>query len=238
MEIDIRSNVPQVARWLDDVQKKQLPFATALAMTMTAKDVKEAEISTMQRVFDAPTPYALNALRVEPAKKSRLIASVEFKEFSTKGTPAKRFLNPEIHGGLRSGKSHERQLAPFMRGKGGFTVPAKGARLNKYGNIPGPTYTRILSHLKVSSDPTQNITGSKRSVARRRNSQYFAVPGKGVFERRGKKKIAPVLIFTKAPRYRKRFPFYDVGQRVVRERYPVNFEIAFQRAMATSRPPR
>lgn len=237
MQFDIRSNVKAVTGWLDDAQKKQLPFATALAMTKTAQDVKVEEITVMKRVFNNPTPYALNALRVSPATKRNLIASVEFKEFSAKGTPAKRFLNPEVHGGPRSQKSHERQLAPYMAGKR-FTAPAQGYPLNQYGNIPGSTYNRILSHLTVNRDATQNVTGSKRSKAKRANSQFFGIPGKGVFERKGKKKIRPVLIFTRPPSYTKRFPFYETGQRVVAQRFDVNFAIAWQRAMATARVPR
>jgi hypothetical protein len=236
MQFDIRSNVKDVTRWLDDAQKRQLPFATVLAMTKTAQDVKAEELVVMKRVFNNPTPYALNALRVAPAKKKTLIASVEFKDFASKGTPAKRFLNPEVHGGPRSIKSHERQLAPFMAGKR-FTSPARGYPRNQYGNIPGSTYSRILSHLKVSSDPTQNITGSKRSKAKRANSQFFAIHGKGVFERRGKKKIRPVLVFTKPPKYTKRFPFYETAGRIVKS-IDTNFAIAWQQALATARTPR
>lgn len=237
MQFDIRSNVKEVSRWLDDAQKKQLPFATALAMTKTAQEVKVEEISTMKRVFNNPTPYALNALRVSPAKKKDLIASVEFKDFAAKGTPAKRFLNPEVHGGGRSQKSSERQLAPYMAGKR-FTAPAQGYPRNQYGNIPGSTINRILSHLTVNRDATQNVTGSKRSKAKRANSQFFGIHGKGVFERKGKRKIRPVLIFTKAPHYTKRFPFYETGASVVKQRFNVNFEIAWQRAMGTARTPR
>ncbi len=241
MQFDIRSNVRDVSRYFDEVQKKQLPYATVLAMTKTAQDVKEEEITVMKRVFNNPTPYALNALRVVPAKKKTMIASVEFKDFAGKGTPAKRFLNPEVHGGARSLKSHERQLAPYMRGYVA-AVPAKGLSLNKYGNVPGPTIKRILSHLKVSTDPTQNITNSKRSKGKRKASQYFAAKNgsglrAGVYERKGKK-IKPVLIFTRAPRYAKRFPFYETGERVVAARFGINFEIAFQKAMATARLPR
>lgn len=234
MQFDIRDNVADVSRWLDDAQRRQIPFATVYAMTLTARDVREAEISVMKRVFDRPTPYTLNALRVEPATKHTMIASVAFKEFG--GTPAKRFLNPQVHGGGRSQKAHERQLAPYM-GSTMFTVPGAGATLNAFGNINGGVYTRILSHLKAG-DPFQHASGSRRSRGKRKASQFFGVrPGGklkgGVYERKGRA-IKPVLIFTRPPRYRKRFPFYETAQRVVAERFNVNFEVAFQRAMANS----
>lgn len=231
MQIDIRSNVREVSRWLTDAQKKQVPFATILAMTMTAKDVKAEEILTMKRVFDRPTPYALNALRVKPATKQSLIASVEFKEFG--GTPAKRFLNPEVHGGARSRKSHERQLGSLMRGAS-YAIPGNTVPRDAYGNVKGAFFKRVLSQLKVSTDPFQNVTGSKRSKRGRKSSAFF-IPKKGgaVYERKGRA-ITPVLIFTRAPVYRKRFPFYEIAAKVVAAKFAPNFKIAFERAMASS----
>jgi hypothetical protein len=232
MQFDIRSNARDVARWLDDAQKKQVPFAMALAMTLTANDVKAAEIDLMKRVFDRPTPYAINALRVVPATKRTMVASVTFREFG--GIPAKRFLNPEVHGGPRSRKSHEMQLAPLMRGFQ-HAVPARGLERDGYGNVKGAVFRKIISQLKVSNDPQLNASGSGRSKRKRKNNAYF-IPKKGgaVYQRTGAG-VKPVLVFVKAPRYRKRFPFYETAQSVVAKRFHVNFATAFQRAMATAR---
>jgi len=232
MQIDIRSNVAEVSRWLDDAQKKQIPFATVYAMTLTAKDAAWEEIGVMQRVFDRPTPYTLNALQVKPATTQKPIASVEFKE-GFGGTPAKRFLNPEVYGGPRSQRSSEIQIAPLLKGYS-YLVPARGAPLDAYGNLPGATYRRILSQLKVSRNADANATASKRSK-RARKSQSFFVPKSGnmVMERRGKT-VKPFLVGVRSPRYSKRFPFQETAEAVVVDRFNVNFEIAFQRAMGTS----
>jgi len=231
MQFDIRSNVKEVSRWLDSAQRKQIPFATVYAMTLTARDVHTAEISVMSRVFDRPTPYTLNALRVIPATKQTYVASVAFKEFG--GTPAKRFLNPEVHGGPRSRKAHERRLAPLMGGYQ-FAVPARGTNRDAYGNMPGAEYRRIISQLKVSADPTSNVTKGSRSKRKRKHNAFF-IPKKGgaVYHRTGAG-IKPALVFVSAPRYRKRFPFYETAAKVVADKFKVNFEVAFQRAMATS----
>lgn len=229
MQFDIRSNAREVSRWLDETQKRQIPFATVYAMTLTARDVQSAERMVMEKVFDRPTPYALNALQVKPATKQTMVASVAFKEFG--GTPAKRFLNPEVHGGPRSRKSHERLIAPLMGGNQ-FAVPGKGTDRDAYGNMKGSEIKRIISQLKVSTDPTQNVTKSGRSKRARKNNAFF-VRGNKVFQRTGAG-IKPVLVFVKAPRYRKRFPFYETAARVVADKFAVNFEVAFQRAMANS----
>jgi hypothetical protein len=232
MQIDIRSNAREISRWLDDAQRKQVPFATIYAMTLTARDVQAREKSVMERVFDRPTPYALNALQVKPATKQTLTASVEFKD-GFGGTPAKRFLNPEVNGGPRSQKSHERQLASKLKGSS-YLVPGKGMPLNGWGNVTGGTIKKILSQLGASTDATQNASGSKRSRKKRKAQAYF-IPSKGnvVLERKGVM-LNVALVGVRAPQYRKRFPFYETAEAVVKERLPINFETALQRAMATS----
>ena len=237
MEFDIRHNIADIRRWLSEAERKQLPFASALAMTWTAKDIQAEEIVTMKRVFDRPTPYTLNALRVVPARKTTLVAKVEFRDFGA-GTPAKRFLNPEVHGGLRSRKAHETQIKSKFNMKGRrFAMPGRDMPRNAFGNIAGGTFQKILSQLKAQRDPAQNASGSAKSKGKRKKQGFF-IPRKGrlshvVFERKGDA-VKPALVFTKPPRYPKRFPFYEVAGQVLRERLDANFERAFRQAMATS----
>lgn len=243
MQIDIRSNVRQVSAWLDEAQRQQLPFATALAMTRTAQDVKSEEISVMKRVFDRPTNYTLNSLFVRPATKRDLIASVEFKEFAGKGTPAKRFLNPHVHGGGRSHKRSERLLmSSGLSSFGGFTVLGRSAPRDSHGNMTGGQYTKLLSQVRASGDATSNASGSRRSKAKRKTGGHFiAEHGNrlkpGVYQREGQN-VKPILIFTKAPVYRKRFPFYETASTVVAARFDDNFKAAFQFAMGTAKTPK
>lgn len=232
MQIDIRSNVLEVSRWLDDAQKKQIPFATVYALTLTAKNVKTEEVSVMQQVFDRPTPYTMSALQAKPAKKQTMVASVEFRE-GFAGTPAKRFLNPEVYGGPRSQKSHELQIAPLLKGYS-YLVPARGVPLNQYGNLSGATLRKVISQLGVSRNADANASNSKRSK-RKRKQQAFFVPKRGdmVMQRKGDA-VAPFLVGVRSPAYQKRFPFHQTAEAVVKAKFNINFEIAFQRAMANS----
>lgn len=239
MQINVSSNFRLAALFLADVHKRHVPFATILAATTTANEVKSEEISTMRRVFDRPTPYVLNAIASRPATRDKPVASVDFDKSTHKGTPAKRFLNPNIHGGPRSQKSHEKKLAGHVGAL--FMVPGKDAKTNAYGNVNGSHFTRILSQLKVSSDQNQNATGSKRSKRGRKNSAFFISKNKFVLHRQttGKGKdrkdnITVWLVPVKAPTYTKRFPFYDVAQATVQRKFPDNFTKALDRAIATS----
>src|SRR5262245_39031822 len=114
IRLDVRSNIKQLTQGLTQVQREQVPFATALALTRTAQVMQAAQITEMQRVFDRPTPFTLNALFVSPATKRRLEASVYFKDFAPKGTPAGKYLRPQIMGGGRNLKRMER----LLQGKG------------------------------------------------------------------------------------------------------------------------
>lgn len=229
MEITVESNIRQVRSWFNAAERKQLPFAIALALTRTAQHVKVEEVTEMKRVFDRPTPYTLNALAVKPATKKDLVADVRFKDFAS--LPAKRYLNPNVHGGGRSHKRSEKALIAAGHLPGGrYLVAGRTAPKDRYGNIPGGTITRILSQVKAQRDPTQNT--SRRGAGSR---GYFYLPGRGVYERTGKKTMRPVLVETRSPSYRKRFHFYVLANQVVQKQFDDQFARAFQHAMQTAR---
>lgn len=231
MQISVKVYADDALRMLDDVHRRHIPFALALALTQTAKDVQAKEKAVMRQVFDRPTPYVMNALQVKPATKAAPVAIVGFREFAGKGTPAKQFLTPNIHGGGRSQKSHERRLATLMRST--FMVPGKAMMRDAYGNVPASVYTRILSQLGVATNADANATASKRSRAKRRNDAYF-VTKRGLLMHRKGSQLTVALVPVRAPVYQKRFPFYETAQQVVAERFPVNFVAALERAISTS----
>ena len=78
MSLNVGSNIGEVAGWLNGVQRKQLPFATAGALTSTAFDVrKHAVEKTFPRDFNLKNKrFAAATLRVEKASKRKLSAAV------------------------------------------------------------------------------------------------------------------------------------------------------------------
>jgi hypothetical protein len=58
----------------------------------------------------------------------------------------------------------------------------------------------------------------------------------GVWQRSGLTRLVPILIFVRAPRYSKRFNFYDSGARVSNGVFPTLFDIELRRATASLRP--
>jgi hypothetical protein len=236
-ELKVKSNIADMARWLTAVERRQLPFATALALTRTAQDVLEISRQEMERVFDRPTPYTLNSIAMRPASKSRLSAEVFFREFAGKGVAGGKYLKAEVYGGARAGKRSELLLrsAGLLRSDE-FWVPAKGLPLDSYGNVPAGQMNRMLSQLRAQRDTAQNASGR-----RKRSETRFFVPRegsalpRGVWERFGSKAVRPVLIFVKPPRYTKRFDFYGIARRESLRLLPVNFRIALQTALETAK---
>src|SRR4051812_1565196 len=98
MQFSVKDNVDEVLRRTKDFQQNQQPFAIALALTRTSQQIKDIQQQKMREVFDQPTPYTLNAIFVTPATKSTLTSSTFFKEFASKGTPAPKYLMPEVQG--------------------------------------------------------------------------------------------------------------------------------------------
>lgn len=211
---------------------KQTRFATAVALTRTGQHVKKGLRREMERVFDRPTPYTLNSLFLKPATKRRLEAIVWLKDEAFKATPAAKYLLPQIEGGGRQLKRSEKLLADYadLHGRVGYWVPGEGARLNQYGNMTRGQIVKILSNLRAHFDSRQNTTDKRRV-------EYFigqpAGAPLGVW-RRDKGGIAPVMIFIPPPSYRRRFDFYGVGDRIVKEKYPKEFDRAYSEALKTA----
>jgi hypothetical protein len=245
----IKVDSSQVDVAIGDNINRQLPFIVSTSLNATAKQAGNALKQAMQHYFDRPTPYTMNALRITYATKARLIATVGYKDESFKGTPATKYLLPEVDGGDRSAKRIEQLLRyagllPSDR----FVVPGDAATLDQYGNLNRGQYSKMLSQLQASRDRAQNETkGSRRRGRSRdpaRDARYFVGQPGGGREPLGVwaryqfaygSTVRPVLMFVRAPTYDARFPFDDIVSSVVDENLDANVAAAFARAYATSR---
>jgi len=248
--IKVTADISKVERLFDNLRKDQVPFATALALTKTAQYVQGELTKAMDTVFDRPTPYTKNALYVKPATKQVQVAVVKVKDEAFKGNPAVRYLFPEITGGTRNLKGFEKllQRAGVMP-SGWYAIPTSAAPFDAYGNVPGSVINRILSQLQSARDSLANESAALKTKRNRtkRNARYFAVNpaterGKlkpGIYERLGTawgSGIRPIFLYTqKQPSYSARYDFYGMARRFAVERYPIEAELAIQRAITTAR---
>lgn len=249
MRIDIRTNFPQVQRYIKSVGK-QARYATAVALTGTAQDVRVEEKKEIARGFDRPTPYTMNALYLRAANVVELTAEVWLKDDRAgSGTPATRYLLPHIEGGKRGLKGFEVALqAHGLMPRGTYAVPASGVRLDAYGNVSKGTLVRILSQLRVQMTVgyESRATGSaaSRRNVRKQGVEYFALTAQhgkllpgiyGRFTFAHGSAVKPMFLYVTHATYKKRFKFFEVAERVTRESFPRRFEVAFAQALRTAR---
>jgi hypothetical protein len=200
------------------LQERSIPFATSTALNLLATDVRADLVTDMKKVFDKPTPFTLNAFWINKASPRRLTARVEIRDFAPKGTPAWKYLQPQMEGGPRRMKRLELRLSAISGGQ--YIVPGSGARLDMYGNMSRGQIGQILSRLSASTDANQNMTDKttarlrkKGLIAKGAKSDYFVVRSKtgnrraiGVYQLVGPGQVVPVLVFLpRAPIYAKRF---------------------------------
>jgi len=250
--IDIRSDIKDLTDKLTRIQKKQIPFASALAVTRTAQDVRTDLYSNMLKIFDAPVSYTVpknikepknkGSLYLIPAdkKKKKIEAEVFVKNVSFgKGTPALNYLAPHIEGGARKTKGSEKG----MRGKGVLSggkyitpstrSPHGHIPLNKFGNVTKGNMNKVLSGL-------HSIRGLGSNWESRQKGAYFAMPKKGggavsgIWQRKGKK-LKKLFNVVDTPTYKKRFHFYRIAEASADKHFRRNFEKSLSHALATAR---
>lgn len=217
--------------------EKNMRFATAVALTKTAKNAQGELKIELERVFDRPTPFIKKSFYIKPATKQKLVSRVGIKDFAGKGTPAVDILSPHIEGGRRLVKRFEQRLREKrILGQDEYVVPGVGIRLNRYGNVTGAQITQTLSVLGAHTEVgfMMNVT----DASRRRNKklpELFVIRSSskshlhpGIYKRFGKKKIKPIFIFVKNVDYRKRLKFFET----IKDTYDKKFQPNLNEAVA------
>jgi hypothetical protein len=255
MQLDVRTDLRSAERYLVGLRKDQIPFATAYALTQTAKQAQENIRQEMRRVFDRPKPYTLNGTFIIPARKDQLFAVVKLKDGyaglnnqeGARGTPD-QYLRAQVKGGERKPKAFEKLL--INRGlmpPGMYAIPTNAAPRDPFGNVSAGYFNRIMSQLRIATDPLSNATPASKKRRRTRTAGYFvAYPGRtqtkhltpGIYERIGTGfggAIRPIFIYTdSAPTYRTRLRFDQIVNRTTENWLRIFFEKGFKIAEATS----
>lgn len=252
----VRSDLEDtVSKWAR-MAGEQMPFATALALTRTAKAAKEEIERQLPSLIDNPTPYTMRGFRLYPATKQKLLAEVDFRVAMGRGTQGRDYLSPLVYGGERKLKAFERSLQQTGLLPAGYAaVPGSAAKLDAYGNMSRGQIVQILSYFKAFGQQgyRANITdkrkaamaaGSKRTGAR--GISYFVgrpnggrhpmgIWQKTSFGAMGSS-IKPIIIFVSKPAYRKTLDVPGIARRVIKERFADELGMAVAQAKRTAIP--
>lgn len=242
-KVDITFDAALFRNRLAEKYRRNMPFATALALTRTAQKVKRRLEDVMRSVFDRPTSFTINSLRVIPATKARLTAIVKFKDDGIRSR-VEEYLSPQIFGGKRKFKRFEGALnAKGVIPKGMIAVPGAGAKLDANGNMSRGQIVQILSALGAAESTAGYSANRTANSIKRRKGKLIQIfvgrPGNGhaplgVWQRKGRQ-VTPLLIFVRAPSYTKRFPFYEAGIEEARRIFPDELRQALRQALSTDR---
>jgi hypothetical protein len=261
MNVTIKfEGLKEVIANMDDLAKKQVPYALSKALNKTTEDVKAEMVKQMPAKMDRPTPFTLNSLYIKYANKSRLVSEVGYKDKSQagKGNPAANWMHPQVEGGKRNVKRFEAALQRIgVLPKGMFVAPGAACQLDAYGNIPAGLIVQVLSYFRAFGEQgyRANITDKRKAALKkgskrlaRHGYEYFVSYGPGTDSGRqhlpagiykkvnltGQGQIKPIMMFVKEPSYGKRFPFYEIAQKVIDKNLEPNFNAAMQEALLSA----
>lgn len=203
--LSVKADIRSVARSLDALARKQLPFATAQAINATAQAVKLAEQENMRKVLDAPTPFTVNAVTVKRATKSNPVALVYVKPV------AAAYLLPYEIGGPNKLNS-QALLKPI------------GAKVNQYGNLPRNLVKRLTGKPNVFVGKVQTKGGLVDGVWQRTKQTRGKRAG-----------LKLMVKFEDAHEAKQRLAFRNVGMRTVAATFRGELDKAVAKAIASAR---
>ena len=208
MRIDVRDNIKEVTKGLSSIQKKQIPFATMLALNDTAFALHKTYKAQTNQKFDNPTSFTQKGFRVQKAKKTHLeaIVFVDKKRVD--------YMELQVDGGTRFPK------------KTAIIVPSSknSNDLAKYqsGNLTKGAVNKIKGQRdKYFFGKPKGNQGSE-----------------GIWERYGRSasgtsagyRIRQVAKLTKMARYKSLFPFESIGNGIAFSRKN-GFDSAFAKRL-------
>lgn len=184
--IRVTSDIGRLRARLSDVARKQIPFATALALTRTAQAAQVAVTRSMPSVFDKPNPFTMRAVAIQPATKAKPEARVFVRPVQAE------YLRLEETGGVRTPK------------RKALVMPA-AARVNQHGNLPRGAMRTLKARKDVFVGQVNGTGGVWQRPARK---------GKGRQGAKLAPKL--LISFQPRAKYQPRFGFNNRVERVVR----------------------
>ncbi|MTK12692.1 MAG: hypothetical protein F8N39_11585 [Clostridiaceae bacterium] len=219
VSISIRSDIRALQRSLDNLAYKQLPFATATALTAIARRAREAETQVLSQVIDRPTQFTMHAYAVKGARKTNLEAVVFAKDRQA------RYLQPLATGGRQVLGQNRRIATPVE------------VKLNASGNISKGQIKRLLSRPDVFVGHVNGVGGlwQRPPRGKRRNGGYGTKGNtqRGVGGMRTGLKL--LVAFTNPVEVKPVLHFGERAAEVVAASFREEFSTAIARALATAR---
>ena len=169
--ISVASDVEVASRGLDDFGQRQVPFATALALTWTAQDAQSGVQDSLARRFTLRNNWVRSGIRITAAKKGDPVAVVGSIE---------TFMGKQETGGSKTARSHSRVAIPVEAKRNKRDIIPKGQRPGALKGKP-----RILARNGSNLIPI----GSGFAILQRAGKDRY--PLKALYRFKGSVQIKP-----------------------------------------------
>jgi hypothetical protein len=138
--ISVKMDVRACTASLNDIVRKQLPYAISTALNATARSLQMEERANLRTVLAHPRPFTANSVFYEKASKARLIAVVYIKAITGK------YLMPFEFGGVH--------VLP-----GPAALVPEHVNLDQYGQLRKNTVKRLAARKRVFIGTVHGING-------------------------------------------------------------------------------
>ena len=152
IDISITHNIDRVVRFWNRMERQQVPFASAKALTFTARDAAMVERADLPKTFRQPTPWIARGIRFAPATKAEQIASVFVMPQQS------AYLSPYVFGLRQPGTGGGRRVARPVN-----------QRTNRYGNLTRGTVRRLMAKPNTFAGRVKGVDGVWQRAGGRRN---------------------------------------------------------------------
>jgi len=219
--ISIQSNIKEIQSKLSALHQKQVPFASALALTSLAKLVQAAETDEIKKTFPSATPFTQKSVGMKAATKASQTAEVYLKDI------AASYLRPYAFGGVRKLTTGKNMLEPV------------NVDLNQYGNIARSKIKQLkgrpdvfVGAIKTKSGETINGVWRRTSVSGRK------------FKGRGSKALLPnntgrlkliIRIDPVATAPKQHLGWKERAEKIIKVSFNAEFDKALAKAIASAR---
>ena len=206
MIFNIKGDTKEIEKDLNRVQKKQIPFASAMAINTTLFKIMKAEKTQLSKKLDRPTPFTMKGFKVTKAKKHQLWGSIEIQPNRWK------YLKYQVDGGIRKATTGK----PIL-------IPAQHLR-NKYGNLPKNKTKKLIAAKK------KFFYGTPNGWRVQGNWGIWERMGRG-----GRESLRRVVNMSRTATYDKAFPFIKIADGLTASQFRKILKRELGRAYKSSR---
>ena len=202
--------------------RKQLPFASSVALNSTGFDIRQALNKGTLGAFDKPTTFTQKAFLTTKSKKTNLVVHVFAKD--KEGSDAARYLRFGVQGGARPPKGFERYFSglPNDGTTARYFMPTRQTKRDGKGNITRATLKKLSTRVTTGTAFIGTPLNSTRPP--------------GLYVREKNNKLSAKFITTSSkPTYTGRFNIEAIAGKVVQRRFNQHFDKAMSKAIATAK---